>query len=264
MNVIKKPYLDDDSDLKYLSDDEESYDGIDLGDEETFDDQDYDPVDGSVFEACELPVLSADPVTGEPRIEILVDQTISRAFSASEYLKGILLRMGLSGRIAVNVRHTSVHLEILGAEPGLVIGHRGQNLDALQHLINRMVNRDTDDLVPVTVDADNYRVRRHQQLEKLVRTVSREVIDSGKTIITDPMTPSERRLFHIAANKVRGVRTTSFGNGFFQPIKVFPAHLSNHSLYQDRDKDNGSGGYTGNIREFGENASENDHPGYDR
>lgn len=251
MTLTKKPFLNDgDANSEFLHEEAGNFDELDMNGEE-FDESEFDAVDGSVYEACELPVLSADPVTGEPRIEILVDQTINRAFAASEYLKGILLRMGLSGRIAVNVRHSSVHLEILGAEPGLVIGHRGQNLDALQHLINRMVNKDSDDLVPVTVDADNYRVRRHQQLEKLVRTVSREVIDSGKAIITDPMTPSERRLFHIAANKVRGVRTTSFGNGFFQPIKVFPAHLSNHTLYQEKDKPSDAGGYRGNVREYG-------------
>ncbi len=260
MEPIKKSDRNDDPEFRYLADDEENFTDADFEDDDGFDGSEFEPVDGSVYEAAELPVLGADPVTGEPRIEILVDQTINRAFSASEYLKGILLRMRLSGRIAVNVRHSSVHLEILGAEPGLVIGHRGQNLDALQHLINRMVNKDSDDLVPVTVDADNYRVRRHQQLEKLVRSVSREVLDSGKTIITDPMTPSERRLFHIAANKVRGVRTTSFGNGFFQPIKVFPSHLGSHVLYQDRPNSDGSAGSRGSIHEYGENGTDTELP----
>jgi len=195
----------------------------------------HDDINGDLYEPQESLVLNADPATGKPRVEILVDPTINRAFDASDYLKGVLLRMNLSGRIEVTIRNESIHLEILGAEPGLVIGHRGQNLDALQHLVNRMVNKDSDNLVPITVDADNYRIRRHQQLERMVKNVSRDVLDIGKPIITDPMTPSERRLFHIAANKIRGVRTASFGSGFFQPIKIFPAHLSGHSYYQDID-----------------------------
>jgi len=249
MNKNKRINMDDEYNLDSFDDDEM----------DEFDAYDYDHEDGSVYEASSIPVLSPDPVTGQPRIEILIDNTISRAFDASEYLKGVLLRMGLSGRIAVNIRHGSIHLEILGAEPGLVIGHRGQNLDALQHLINRMVNKDSDDLVPITVDADNYRVRRHQQLEKLVKTVSREVIDVGKAIVTDPMTPSERRLFHIAANKVRGVRTTSFGSGFFQPIKVFPAHLSNHAVYQDRDSTGNTPPHRGGIHEYGDTSADSGH-----
>ena len=259
MNLIKRHFTDEEDNLDYQPEKNGDFDEIGMEEDDEFDESNYDAVDGAVYEPCELQILGADPVTGEPRIEILVDQTINRAFSASESLKGVLLRMGLSGRIAVNIRHGSIHLEILGAEPGLVIGHRGQNLDALQHLINRMVNKDSDDLVPVTVDADNYRIRRHQQLEKLVRSVSREVLDSGKTIITDPMTPSERRLFHIAANKVRGVRTTSFGNGFFQPIKVFPAHLSNHALYRDREKPTGSP-YRGGVHEYGEPMTDSGFP----
>ncbi len=228
--------------------DEYIFESID--DSDTFDDDLYS-VEGDLYESYNGQIPTANPVTGEPCIEILVVQTINRAFSASEYLKGILLRMRLSGRIAVTVRHGSVHLEISGAEPGLVIGHRGQNLDALQHLVNRMVNKDSEDLVPVTVDADNYRGRRLQQLEKLVRSLSREVIDTGKTIITDPMTPSERRLFHMSANKVRGIRTTSFGNGFFQPVKIYPAHLSGHSFYMS-SKDSSPDNFSGSVHEYGD------------
>lgn len=222
--------------------------------------EDYDEfgdIDGSLYEAPENRPLNPDPETGEPRVEIIIDPTISRAFDASNYLKGVLLRMKLSGRIEVNVNHGAIHLEILGAEPGLVIGHRGQNLDALQHLVNRMVNKDSNNLVPITVDADNYRIRRHQQLERMVKSVSREVLDSGRAIITDPMTPSERRLFHIAANRVRGIRTTSFGSGFFQPIKVFPAHLSNHTYYQDKDHGPNQSSYRGGIQEYGDPIEDN-------
>ncbi|MBN1295956.1 KH domain-containing protein [bacterium] len=224
-----------------------------LDDDDFEDDLDMmNSVDGALYEVPGMQPVNPDPVTGEPRVEIVVDPTINRAFDASNYLKGVLLRMKLSGRIEVNVSHGSVHLEILGAEPGLVIGHRGQNLDALQHLVNRMVNKDSDNLVPITVDADNYRIRRHQQLERMVKTVSRDVLDTGKAVITDPMTPSERRLFHIAANRIRGIRTTSFGSGFFQPIKVFPAHLSSHSYYQDRDPEANGSSFRGGIQEYGD------------
>lgn len=240
------PERDSQSSTHGSQDDE--YQGYSIVDE-------YSDIEGDLYEVEDSQTLDPDPDTGDPRVEVLIDPTINRAFDASEYLKGVLLRMSLSGRIEVSVQHGSVHLEILGAEPGLVIGHRGQNLDALQHLVNRMVNRDSDNLVPVTVDADNYRVRRHQQLERIVKTVSRDVLDTGKSIITDPMTPSERRLFHIAANKIRGIRTASFGSGFFQPIKVFPAHLSGHSYFQDQPEENRSGkSYRGCIEEYG------DHP----
>ncbi len=168
-------------------------------------------------------ILGPDPETDEPRIEIIVDPLISKAYAASEFLRGVMLRMGLSGRIATTIRHGAIYLEITGAEPGLVIGHRGQNLDALQHLVNRMVNKQSQDIVSVTVDSDEYRSRRHNQLEQMVRTIANEVMGNGVPVVTEPLTPSERRLFHIAADQLKGVHTESFGSGFFQPIKVSSA-----------------------------------------
>ena len=179
---------------------------------EEFEDGDYDS-----------DVLGPDPETDEPRIEIIVDPLISKAYAASDFLRGVMLRMGLSGRIATTIRHGAIYLEITGAEPGLVIGHRGQNLDALQHLVNRMVNKQSDNIVSVTVDSDEYRSRRHNQLEQMVRSIANEVMQNGSPIVTEPLTPSERRLFHIAADQLKGVHTESFGNGFFQPIKVSSA-----------------------------------------
>ncbi len=177
-----------------------------------------------------------DPVTGDPRVEIVMDQRIIHAQKASESLKGILIRMGLSGRISVKVMQDSIYLNIQGAEPGLVIGHRGQNLDALQHVVNRMVNNKIKEMIPVTVDSDDYRHRRHQQLERMVYNIGKEVSATGEPVVTEPLTPSERRVFHIAATRLNGIRTASFGDGFFQPIRVFPGpvyrpanHYSNFS-----------------------------------
>ncbi|MBN1355819.1 KH domain-containing protein [bacterium] len=174
----------------------------------------------------EIDALGPDPDTGDPRVEIILDSLLARALEASEFLRGVMLYMKLSGRIAATLRGDSIYLNIIGAEPGLVIGHRGQNLDALQHLVNRFVNRSTTDLVPVTVDSDDYRDRRNQQLERMVSEIGSEVLNSGESMITIPLTPSERRLFHIAAGKIKGIRTSSYGEGFFQPIKV--TWLHNH------------------------------------
>jgi predicted RNA-binding protein Jag len=177
-------------------------------------------LDGSVD--YDEPVVGPDPETGEPRVEIVWDMLIARADEASKYLKGILLHMRLSGSISVTIQQGTIILNIQGAEPGLVIGHRGQNLDALQHLVNRMANNNAEDMIPITVDSDDYRHRRHQQLERMVHTIGREVSATGESIITEPLTPSERRVFHIAATRINGIRTSSFGDGFFQPIKVSP------------------------------------------
>lgn len=188
----------------------------------------------------DVDILGPDPDTNEPRIEIIVDPVISKAFSASEFLRGVMLRMGLSGRIATTIRQGAIYLEITGAEPGLVIGHRGQNLDALQHLVNRMVNKQSENIVSVTVDSDEYRSRRHNQLEQMVRSIANDVMRDGSSIITEPLTPSERRLFHIAADELKGIHTESFGNGFFQPIRVSSAsiHAREAAHYRSNDHRN--------------------------
>jgi spoIIIJ-associated protein len=184
------------------------------------------------------PVSAAGEEETDP-VELIIDPLVEKTRLAGEYLRGILMHMGLEARIIVEIKGRSIHIDIEGAEPGLVIGHRGQNLDALQHLVNRLINPGSDDMIPVTVDSDDYRKRRSNQLEHMVRQITKDVLSSGEEIVTDPMTPSERRLFHIAASHIRGIRTESFGNGFFQPIRVYPARESrngNRRYTQDRNR----------------------------
>jgi spoIIIJ-associated protein len=242
-----------------LGNDSENFKGQPINDyDDSDDDKTTDSVESDEFseesddigEYLELmpedEILGPDPDTGEPRVEIILDPLLEKSDSAANFLSGILIRMGLSGRIAVTIRQGAIHLEITGAEPGLVIGHRGQNLDALQHLVNRFVNQANEDMVPVTIDADDYRSRRNQQLEGMVKSMARNVVNSNHTVTTEPLTPSERRLFHIAAAQFRGIRTESFGNGFFQPIRVMPVNEQNRPYNSNSKSDNSSSVYANN------------------
>ena len=181
-------------------------------------DSDLEPFNEDLLETFNL---GPDPESGIAQVEVSIDPIFEKVKEAAAALKGILIRMNLSGRINATIKKDTIYLEIKSSEPGLIIGHRGQNLDALQHLVNRIVNNSNNEIVPITVDADDYRDRRFQQLTQMVSSAVDEVSATGKTVLTEPLTPSERRLFHMTAGDIGGVRTISFGSGFFQPIKVF-------------------------------------------
>jgi len=105
----------------------------------------------------------------------------------------------------------TIYLAIEGDGSGLLIGKKGQTLDALQYLLNRMVNRNLDNPLRVELDTENYRSRRRSQLTALARKAADEVRASGQPMALEPMSPTERRIVHLALHGMPDVVTESEG-----------------------------------------------------
>jgi spoIIIJ-associated protein len=143
---------------------------------------------------------------------------------AREVLGGILQRMGIDATIDVREDGERTFLEIHGPEAGLVIGKKGQTLEALQYLVSKAVHRDEPEgFHPVVVDAEGYRERREATLVDMAKRLAEKAVRTGTTITMNPMSPHDRRIIHITLDKVPGVTTRSEGEGIFRRLLIVPA-----------------------------------------
>lgn len=139
-----------------------------------------------------------------------------------EYLESLFKAMDIQTEIQIEFDETenvlSINLE--GPEMGILIGKRGQTLDALQYIISLAVNKKSESYIRVKLDTENYRARRKETLENLARNVAYKVKRTKKTIALEPMNPFERRVIHSALQNDRFVETHSEGDEPYRHVVV--------------------------------------------
>ena len=113
-------------------------------------------------------------------------------------------------------------IEMSGDNMGILIGKRGQTLDSLQYLTNRVANKSQDGYVRVKLDTEDYRKRRKQTLENLAKNIAYKVKRSRKPISLEPMNPYERRIIHSALQSDDRVSTHSEGEEPYRRVVVTP------------------------------------------
>ena len=113
-----------------------------------------------------------------------------------------------------------MNIELKGPEMGVLIGKRGQTLDALQYLTNLAVNRKTDTYTKIKIDTEDYRRRRKETLENLARNVAYKVKRSKKPVSLEAMNPYERRIIHYALQNDKYVTTHSEGEEPYRHVVV--------------------------------------------
>jgi spoIIIJ-associated protein len=144
---------------------------------------------------------------------------------AVAFLETLLERIGTGYRVEARDDDCgSVLLTVSGAETGLVIGRRGQTLDAIEYLVNRSVARDGDPAgIPrFLVDAENYRSRRREYLDNLAARLCAKVAKTGRPVTLNPMTPRDRRIVHLAVQQHGGMVSRSEGEGHLRAMVIAP------------------------------------------
>jgi spoIIIJ-associated protein len=141
---------------------------------------------------------------------------------AQEFLVGILTRMGINARVTAKETAEGLMLIIDADRDGLIIGKRGQTLDALQYVTNRSMQRDQTQKTRVILDCEGYRRKREQAITRIAQHIARKVKRTGKPMAAQPMDSSERRLFHLALKGDRDLRTESHGEGDKRKVVVYP------------------------------------------
>lgn len=145
------------------------------------------------------------------------------ALKAKTLLDGILTRMDLSYPITVEETEEAVNLKIEGDGGGLLIGRRGQNLDAIQYIITKALNKAGNERKIISVDIEEYRQKRESSLIALAEKLGDKVKKSRKPVTVDHMNARDRRIIHLALQNDESLVTKSRGEGEYKKIVIMPA-----------------------------------------
>lgn len=146
------------------------------------------------------------------------------AEKASDFLLGVLERMGISADIDIKDDKDKTTLEIQTKDTEVVIGRRGVVMDALQHLVNKVVYRDRtgDRTKPLVVDAGGFRDKQVERLRTLGQRMAAQALETKKIVELQPMTAHDRRIVHMAISEIAGLTTRSEGEGEDRHILIVP------------------------------------------
>ncbi len=167
------------------------------------------------------------PVAKKPEVEenVVAAADInpdSKTGKAIAYLKNILDNLGCENvEIKAAERENGALIILEGEGLGVIIGHRGETLDALQHLVSLAANN-TGGYFKVTLNIGNFREKREQTLISLAKRVSAQVIRNGRSRTLEPMNPYERRIIHTTVQDIEGVVSSSTGEGSTRRVVIFP------------------------------------------
>ena len=140
-----------------------------------------------------------------------VDETGEFA-AVRAFISGLMERMGVEADIEISRRDNGgINVNLSGSGMGAIIGRRGETLDAIQHLTNYVVNRDSDKHMHISVDAENYRAKREESLTKLAEKMAEKAIKYKRSMALEPMNSYERHVIHTALQNYEGVTTSSTG-----------------------------------------------------
>lgn len=139
------------------------------------------------------------------------------------FLNRILLSMKIKGDVLVRREDSCLQVEIINinsSDMGIVIGKRGNTLDAIQYLLSLSVNRNRDDYIKVIVDIKGYRKKREETLIRLANRMAEKSKYSKRPVKLEPMNPYERRIIHSALQNVNGIATYSEGEEPYRRVVI--------------------------------------------
>ena len=141
--------------------------------------------------------------------------------ACEKFLTDVLKTMGMEVILTSEIDEDgSLSINMEGDNMGILIGKRGQTLDSLQYLTNRVANKMQDGYVRVKLDTENYRQRRKETLENLAKNIAHKVKRTKRSVSLEPMNPYERRIIHSALQADKYVSTHSEGEEPYRRVVV--------------------------------------------
>jgi len=139
---------------------------------------------------------------------------------AEKFLLGLFERMNMAVTIKSEMQDGILKLNLSGRGMGVLIGRRGETLDALQYLTSLVVNNGKSEYTKIMLDTENYRKKREDTLRRLAKRLAEKVQNSGKRVVLEPMNPYERRILHSTLQNYENVYTYSEGEDPFRSVVV--------------------------------------------
>ena len=157
------------------------------------------------------------PVKEEKLAEVLPETTAA----CEKFLKDVLKTMDMEVTLTSEIDEDgALSINMDGENMGILIGKRGQTLDSLQYLTNRVANKMQEGYVRVKLDTENYRQRRKETLENLAKNIAHKVKRTKKAVSLEPMNPYERRIIHSALQADKYVSTHSEGEEPYRRVVI--------------------------------------------
>ena len=148
------------------------------------------------------------------------------AGAAIQAVERILNAVGAEVDVTLRAEHDEFAggpvIDINGPDSGLLIGRRGNTLQSLQFIVQSIVRQQFDQDIRVALDVEQYRRRREDSLREMADRVADRVLQTGRSITLEPMTPSDRRVIHLYLGERGGIRTESVGYGEGRKVQIIP------------------------------------------
>ena len=159
-----------------------------------------------------------EKVKEQPVLAKVEDQTIQ---AVEQFIKDTLNAFTMEVEITTSIDEDgALCVDMKGEHMGILIGKRGQTLDALQYLANRVANKHQSGYVRVKLDTENYRARRAETLKHLAKNIAHKVKKNRRPVVLEPMNPYERRIIHSALQSDPYVTTHSEGEEPYRKVVV--------------------------------------------
>ncbi len=165
---------------------------------------------------------------GSKDARVRVSFRSSPSDEAYNYLKHILSLMNMDVEIEKSEDEDTIMLRVTGNDSGIIIGRRGETLDALQYLTSLAVNKQSGEYKRIIIDIENYRQKREETLIRLANRLANKVARYRRSITLEPMNPYERRIIHASLQDDGRVQTHSIGEDPNRKVVITPKYdLSN-------------------------------------
>ena len=161
------------------------------------------------------PIIEREPFAATPE-----DQQSEEARRARDFLNGLTERMGVPVSIELMETEEQLRMQMAGDNMSLLIGRRGETLDALQYLTSLNINRGREEYLRVSIDTEGYRAKREEALRKLAVRMAGRAKKSGRRVALEPMNPYERRILHSALQNDPEVTTHSEGEEPYRRVII--------------------------------------------
>jgi spoIIIJ-associated protein len=173
-------------------------------------DYDREEIDLSQYDYSNKPQLSKRP---EGLVEVESNEPAAFLISVAE-------KMNLNVQVKAFENDDCTFLEVSGEDADVLIGKRGQTLDAVQYLTNLVNNKNHEEYKRVVIDIEGYRSRREKVLENLAVKLAAKVSRSGRSVRLEPMNPYERKVIHATIQEIDGITTKSEGNEPYRKVII--------------------------------------------
>ncbi|MDH4267764.1 MAG: protein jag [Deltaproteobacteria bacterium] len=142
--------------------------------------------------------------------------------TAKKTLQDLLHLLGMEAEVELRDGLERVLLYIKGDGSGLLIGRKGETLDALEYLINKIVHKGAEDKKRIVLDTENYRSRREESLVNLAHRLADKAKRMGRPVTISPMNAHDRRIIHLALQDDKTLHTRSTGTGLYRKVVISP------------------------------------------